>query len=76
MGFFDKFFNIFKKKHKEELEKETKIEREILGNEPICALCENPIFPDQRSKKFQDKIFHVKPCWFQLQKEVKKQRWG
>ena len=75
MRFLDKLIKVFRKEHKEELPKEPFEQREVTGDEPICGLCEQPIFPEQRSKKFQDKIFHIKPCWFKLQKEAERQRW-
>jgi len=79
LGWFDKFLSVFKKEHNlaaiEEIVENLEEQREITGNEPICEVCEQPIFPDQRIKRFQGKTFHMKPCWFKLQKEAQKQRW-
>ena len=75
LGWFDKLLSVFKKEHEKEIVEPLEEQREVIGNEPICEVCEKPIFPDQRIKRFQDKTFHMKPCWFKLQKEATKQRW-
>lgn len=52
LGWFDKFLSVFKKEHEKEIVEPLEEQRETTGNEPICEVCEKPIFPDQRIKKF------------------------
>ena len=72
MKILDKIKNIFKKKEEViEIKEETK--QEIKEEYPICAKCNMTIFPEQRVKTFDNKKFHLKPCFRELMKEAKKE---
>ena len=67
--------NLFKKQEKEE-KVETKqeyIEETISSSEEkICDYCNLPIHGEQKSITKFKKHYHVKPCWRNLQKDVKR----
>ena len=80
MGFLKKLFG---------LEKENKISPDFIGDkedemkigticpettsEIMCEHCHLPIWGNQKIKTFQNKKYHVKPCWRDLQKIAKKE---
>jgi hypothetical protein len=78
MKILDKLKNIFKKKEEKEFEsleeEANKVKEELVKEEyPICAKCNMTIFPEQRVKTFDNKKFHLKPCFRELMKEAKKE---
>ncbi len=46
------------------------------GDEHICEYCQQAIFGDQKVKTFQNKKYHVKPCWRKMHKEAPKMVFG
>jgi len=72
MKILDKIKNIFKKKE-EVIEIKEEPKQEIKEEYPICAKCNMTIFPEQRVKTFDNKKFHLKPCFRELMKDAKKE---
>lgn len=68
MGFFS---NLFKKKQDKQPEIVVEQKQEVESNDgPICDYCKRSIFGQQKVKTFDNKKYHVKPCWFALRKDA------
>ena len=68
---------IFKKDRIQEEEDIEEIKEEVsIPTGETCDACNLPIFGEQKSVHKTGKVYHVKPCWRNLQKMAKKQAFG
>ena len=64
--------NLFNKKETTTKEVEQTIET-LEPTSLICEYCKMSIFENQKIKTFNGKKFHLKPCWYKLLKDSKKE---
>ena len=64
---------IFVKKQKGAALEDKQFEEDIEATSLVCEYCKMFIHKDQKVKTFNGKKYHLKPCWRNLQKDVKKQ---